>query len=290
MVIFCRKKLYLCDLNVLFEMRELVTRTVFGAAVVAVIVVCVLLSPLSCAMLMLVVVAVGTFELCRMKKTDGNAVLVLSELIVLSSYAIGASYALGYVNAGVLWGLLPIAMLPFLVALFSERYSFENVASTFYAALFFIAMPSVLMLMMYRGDIVGSFSGSQLLLVVYVTMWTNDTFAYLTGSLLGRHKLFARISPGKTIEGCMGGLAVTVAAMCVYSFYTPALSMPKAVALAVIGVVAGTLGDLCESMLKRQAGVKDSGKLIPGHGGVLDRFDSVLFATTFIFTFLVFAK
>ena len=131
------------------------------------------------------------------------------------------------------------------------------------------------------------FFSPKMVLVVFVLLWVNDTFAYLTGRLLGKHKLFERISPGKTIEGSIGGLVFTLAAILVYSHFTGWPPMGPAIGLGVIAVVFGTLGDLCESMLKRQAGVKDSGKLIPGHGGILDRFDSVLFAIPFVFVYLL---
>ena len=271
-------------------MRELITRTVSGAVVVALIVGSILLSPLAYATLMFLVVSVGTFELCRMRNVMSVMAWLACELIVVSSYTICAVFALGFAPVYILWCLIPISMLPFLVALFSKGIAFADIASAVYGALFYLVLPSVLMLMMYHDDVVGEFCSAPLLLVLYITLWTNDTFAYLTGSLIGRHKLFPRISPGKTIEGCIGGLFFTVVAMCIYSYYTPSLSMTKAVVIAFIAVVAGTLGDLCESMLKRQAGVKDSGRLIPGHGGILDRFDSVMFATTFIFTYLVLAK
>lgn len=287
---FLPNKPYICNLNKSLQMRELITRTVSGAVVVALIVGSILLSPLAYAVLMFFVVMVGTFELCRMGKVLSAKAWLASEMVVMSAYVLGAAFALDYAPVWVLWLLIPVSMLPFLMALFSRGISFAGIASSVYGALFYLALPSVLMLLMYSSDIVGDFCAVPLLLVLYILIWTNDTFAYLTGSLVGRHKLFPRISPGKTIEGCIGGLVFTVIAICIYSYYTPSLPMTKAVVMALIAVVAGTLGDLCESMLKRQAGVKDSGRLIPGHGGILDRFDSVMFATTFIFTYLVLTK
>ena len=127
----------------------------------------------------------------------------------------------------------------------------------------------------------------KMLLLVFVLLWANDTFAYLTGRLLGKNKLFERISPGKTIEGSLGGLVFTMAGVAVFSHYVDWLPMGVAIGMGLVAVVFGTLGDLCESMLKRQAGVKDSGNLIPGHGGILDRFDSVLFTLPFISIFLL---
>ena len=142
------------------------------------------------------------------------------------------------------------------------------------------------MLFMYRKDLFDNMAGPWLIILVFCLLWANDIFAYLTGKLLGKHKLFPRISPGKTIEGSFGGLVFTIIAVVVFVHYVEWLSISAAVGMAAIAVVFGTLGDLCESMLKRQAGVKDSGQLIPGHGGILDRFDSVLFSVPFIFVYL----
>ena len=143
------------------------------------------------------------------------------------------------------------------------------------------------MLFMYRSDLFGSMARPGLIVLIFCLLWANDVFAYLTGKLLGKHKLFPRISPGKTIEGSIGGLVFTVIAVAVFAHYADWLPLSAATGMAAIAVVFGTLGDLCESMLKRQAGVKDSGKLIPGHGGILDRFDSVMFSVPFIFVYLL---
>ena len=121
-------------------------------------------------------------------------------------------------------------------------------------------------------------------LSVFVFLWVNDTGAYCAGSLLGRHKLFPRVSPGKTWEGSVGGgLFVLIAAALVGHFAnqgdTPhLLGIPQWMGLGLVVTVFGTWGDLVESLLKRTWGIKDSGKLLPGHGGMLDRFDSSLLA------------
>jgi phosphatidate cytidylyltransferase len=122
---------------------------------------------------------------------------------------------------------------------------------------------------------------------MFILIWANDTFAYIVGKSIGKHKLFERISPKKTIEGFIGGMIFTVAGAYIlgqsnyFDFITPWQWM----AFAAILVVFGTLGDLVESQLKRNAGVKDSGKIMPGHGGILDRLDSVLFAIPFLFLY-----
>jgi len=131
----------------------------------------------------------------------------------------------------------------------------------------------------------GNFGGIYVLLYCFILVWTNDTFAYLSGRFFGKHKLFERISPKKTWEGTIGGLIFTAAMVFVLNIFTPLDLVFWLVASQIIAVSA-ILGDLFESLLKRNAGIKDSGNLIPGHGGVLDRFDAMLFAAP-IFLFLL---
>ena len=115
-------------------------------------------------------------------------------------------------------------------------------------------------------------------------IWCNDTFAYICGRLLGKHKLYEKISPKKTIEGFIGGLLFTqLAAFIIYKTSSLQISLIAWLLIALGISVLGTVGDLIESKYKRQAGVKDSGNIMPGHGGILDRFDSILFAAPFLF-------
>jgi len=124
------------------------------------------------------------------------------------------------------------------------------------------------------------------LFAFFIFIWLNDTFAYLTGSLIGKHKLAKNISPKKTIEGSLGGMVFTLGSSILFSIYFPSLSIVEWISFAFIIVLTGTLGDLFESILKRSAGVKDSGSIMPGHGGILDRLDSVLLAVPFIYIYL----
>lgn len=117
-----------------------------------------------------------------------------------------------------------------------------------------------------------------LLLAILVFVWMNDTGAFLTGSLLGRRKLFERISPKKSWEGFFGGLAFALLSSLAFDYIFPDIVWYKWLGLAGVIVTFGTWGDLSESLLKRTLGVKDSGHLLPGHGGMLDRFDSVIMA------------
>ena len=115
-------------------------------------------------------------------------------------------------------------------------------------------------------------------LALFVLIWLNDTGAYCVGSLMGKHRLFERISPKKSWEGFGGGLLFALLASQVFAYLLPSYSALQWIGLAIVVVVFGTWGDLIESLLKRQLGIKDSGHVLPGHGGMLDRFDSVLLA------------
>ena len=130
-------------------------------------------------------------------------------------------------------------------------------------------------------------------LAVFVFLWMNDTGAYCVGSLLGRHKLFPRVSPGKTWEGSIGGALLVVAvALAIWHFTTLygvndlGLSAAEWAGMGLVVVVFGTWGDLVESLFKRTLGVKDSGNILPGHGGMLDRFDSSLLAVPAVVVYL----
>lgn len=126
----------------------------------------------------------------------------------------------------------------------------------------------------------------QLLLGSFILIWVNDSFAYLVGKNFGKQKLFEKISPKKTVEGFLGGLFFSCVASYFIATFTQTLTFTNWLILSIIISVFGTIGDLIESKFKRQAKVKDSGMIMPGHGGLLDRLDSIIFAAPFIYLFL----
>ena len=126
-------------------------------------------------------------------------------------------------------------------------------------------------------------------LALFAFVWVNDTFAYLVGSAIGKRKLFERISPKKTWEGFFGGLIFAVFAGFLFSHFTADNNLIKWLGLAVVVVIFGTMGDLFESYIKRNLNVKDSGTILPGHGGLLDRLDSILFAAPAALIYLLLA-
>jgi phosphatidate cytidylyltransferase len=180
----------------------------------------------------------------------------------------------GVLAAGAVAALLAAAML--------QRGSIEQAPRS--AALGALAwgyaglLPASVVALRVRED-----AGWQWVVLLFVVTWANDTFAYFTGRFLGRRPLAPRISPKKTWEGFWGGAAGSVGgALAVKFLFLPGLSVQAAVVLGAGAAVLGPIGDLSESMLKRAAGVKDSGKIIPGHGGLLDRIDAVLFVAPWV--------
>lgn len=147
-------------------------------------------------------------------------------------------------------------------------------------ALLYILLPCLLLVYMRRVD-------WMLPLILILMIWMNDTMAYLVGSFIGRTP-FSKISPKKTWEGTAGGALFTIALAAVWGWYSKRFAIIDWMALAACASVAGTAGDLLESKFKRMAGVKDSGTMMPGHGGALDRFDSLLVATPFAFCYVYF--
>ena len=141
----------------------------------------------------------------------------------------------------------------------------------------YIVLPMVLLYTMRSQSIL-------LPLALVLMIWMNDTMAYLVGSFIGKTP-FSPISTKKTWEGTIGGAVLTIAGAAIWGYYTPHYEMTDWMALALCAAVAGTAGDLLQSKLKRLANIKDSGTLMPGHGGALDRFDSLLVATPFAFVY-----
>jgi len=150
--------------------------------------------------------------------------------------------------------------------------------TTFYLSSAFVFLP-----------LITNYSGSfdfKILLGSFILIWVNDSFAYLVGKNFGKQKLFSRISPKKTVEGFLGGVFFACIASYFIFIFTETLTFNYWLILSVIISTIGTIGDLIESKFKRQANVKDSGNIMPGHGGLLDRLDSIIFAAPFIYLFL----
>ena len=228
--------------------------------------------------LVMVAAVLGQHELYRMAEARGIKPLsvlgmLLGGLLILSLQGMDGVY------------FITLSLLLIMLArLFSRRPvegAVEDIAVTF-LGIFYVAL-----LFGFQALIRLGMDGKQWLVFMYLVIWASDIGAYYVGTAWGRHRLYEKISPKKSIEGLIGGTLAAVAAglLCRIWFF-PSLGMTEAAMLGLALALAGTLGDLTESLIKRSAGVKDSGTLIPGQGGILDRMDSMLFAAPVLYYYI----
>ena len=173
--------------------------------------------------------------------------------------------------------------------LFYDSVQSISISSKYLYLLGYITLPFIFIVKISFGT---NNYNPKIILGLFILIWTNDTFAYLVGKSIGKHKLFERVSPKKTIEGFLGGAVFAAfAGFLISKLYiqpNPDFSSKSILIWTIIAVIVsvfGTIGDLIESKFKRIAGVKDSGAIMPGHGGILDRLDSVIFVAPIIFLF-----
>jgi len=270
-------------------MSEFWKRTIFGAVFVFIVIASIFVSEITAFIMLAFVLIKSSKEIvslypAKVEKALNPSVYSASMLL----YLFFAAIALFDLPAKCLNASFFIFFVPLLMALFSKRNEYVDILLTSWLSMIYIALPCGLMLLFYNESIIGMENGNWMLVFAFLLIWVNDIFAYLTGSAIGRHKLCERISPKKTIEGSVGGAVFTVLiAYLVNRFVIHFMSDLLILGLALGVVVFGTFGDLCESMMKRRAGVKDSGSIIPGHGGMLDRFDATFLAMPFVFLYLI---
>ncbi|MBR6490257.1 MAG: phosphatidate cytidylyltransferase, partial [Muribaculaceae bacterium] len=229
-------------------------------------------------------IVLGMNEASRLLNYDGKQPSWLIRVIdAIGGIALFISF-FGYYNMPSTIGLLliPVAtycLLRFVVQLYLPEHNAISDVRQSLGALVYVALPLSML------NAIASQYSPMMVLAMFIFIWLNDTGAFLVGCAIGKHRLFERISPKKSWEGVFGGTAVVIAAAICFAtipalgniFNPQGLSLGVWIILGAVTVMASTLGDLFESLLKRTAGVKDSGNLIPGHGGILDRIDSLLF-------------
>ncbi|MDO4727837.1 MAG: phosphatidate cytidylyltransferase [Bacteroidota bacterium] len=260
-------------------MSEMLKRALSGLVYILLLIGAVWYSELTCKFLLGFFLVFSILEYVRMQRLNP-----------IVSFFIGIIFFLcfGFFN-NILTdeGLLILAVFSVIVNLYLIRNLFvtnntviKNELLAYFLCLGYLVIPFLLMARIPFTE--GVYTPSKLL-VVFVLIWFNDTFAYLFGKFFGKRKLLEKISPKKTIEGFVGGalIAVFMGAMIgMYIFQQSALIWAI---ITIIIVIFATLGDLVESKFKRMANVKDSGNLMPGHGGILDRLDSIIMVSPFIF-------
>ena len=265
-------------------MKNLVLRTVTGILFVAVVVASILLhdvTEIPFYVLMLLVAVLGTWEFLKMSGVLHRWPQTIVTLLVSAAFSVLPLMVSKFVLPGIFLCCIPFLFFFILLSameLFKREESGSRlqVVGLYILPAFWIAIPVMLMGMLIEHS-------AAFLLALFIIIWLDDTLAYCAGSIFGRHKLCERISPKKTWEGFLIALVLTVAASVAFGYigyfvdnvhWNPL----KWAGFALVVVLFGTLGDLVESMIKRSCGVKDSGNILPGHGGILDRFDSVLMA------------
>ncbi|PSR53680.1 phosphatidate cytidylyltransferase [Adhaeribacter arboris] len=208
-----------------------------------------------------------------------NAGIVLGSALFVLIFLL----QLKVVQPKALFALPPIVFFVFIAELFRKKEQpFVNIALTLVGMLYVGGSFSMLPIL---GFLKGYYSW-QVIMGTMLLIWASDSGAYFVGKTFGKHKLFPRISPGKTWEGWVGGAFAALLVGYFLSVYFQDLNLLQWLGIAVIVSIFGVLGDLIESLLKRSLQVKDSGTLIPGHGGILDRFDSLVLVVPFIVAFL----
>jgi phosphatidate cytidylyltransferase len=234
-------------------MSENLTRASSGAIYIALLIFCTLFSPITFHILFTVFMCLSIYEFSKMTNYKYYYLFAIGGILISVLFSISQlpPANLIYIASGcVVFNIL------LLVNLFNNK-SFHKYHKTYSHLFLYITLPFILL--------------------------CNDTFAYLVGKSIGKHKLLERVSPKKTIEGFIGGIIFTIIASVIisqfYTFFTVTLWIITAIIIALFG----TLGDLVESKFKREAGVKDSGNIMPGHGGILDRLDSAIFVVPFLY-------
>jgi phosphatidate cytidylyltransferase len=169
-----------------------------------------------------------------------------------------------------------------LVFLFEKKNRFLDKQSKYVFLIGYLIIPIIIFT---KIPFISNSYHPEIIIAILILIWTNDTFAYLVGITMGKTKLFERISPKKTIEGFSGGLVFAIIAGVLLAQFYLQESIIRWIIIALLVTTFGTLGDLIESKFKRLAGVKDSGNIMPGHGGFLDRLDSIIFVAPFVYLF-----
>lgn len=241
------------------------------------------------AALMLIVVVLGMKEFLDINTQKGVIPPVLLTIILgLFVFGLVVFNAFGLLEPKYLLLSIPTVFLLFFVELWRKKeFPFLNIAISL-TSIFYVALPLALLLFFFNPLADNSLQRGGILLGYLLILWLNDTGAYIVGSAIGKNKLFERISPKKSWEGSLGGALFALATGWGISFLINGISMSNWLIISFIIVVTGSLGDLVESMMKRSLGVKDSGNILPGHGGILDRFDAVLLSSPFVFVYLTY--
>lgn len=275
-------------------MMNLIKRILSGVIYIALIVGAILLldnSPVMYLLVFTLLIVLGIGEMITMAKDDATQSWLVNVIDMLGGIGVFVAFYLHYEGSTMqsrsLW-LLPIVaylICRTIVQLYRPRQNAVHSLERSFFSLGYVAFPVA----MLNG--IMSITAPRLLLGMFIFIWLYDTGAYCVGMLLGRHRLFERISPKKSWEGVIGGVAASVAGAYAthywFNEFFQVPDLPTWVGLSIVVAVFATFGDLVESLIKRTVGVKDSGNILPGHGGILDRIDSLLLVAPAVLIYLL---
>lgn len=257
-------------------MNEVVTRTLSGIIYIALLIGAILFSANSFFALFIFFLIIAVYEFSKLYRINYFKSYLITIVITLTLF----------ITHNNIYNSIYLIVLPFSFFLIFDLFKNNplKAQTSLIKYLHLIGYVILPFLILTQIPFVNNEYTPILILSIFIMIWCNDTFAYICGKLLGKHKLYEKISPKKTIEGFIGGVIFTlVAAYIIFKYSNTNLNLSVWICLALGISVMGTIGDLVESKYKRQANIKDSGKIMPGHGGILDRLDSIIFAAPFLF-------
>ena len=270
-------------------MKEAIIRSITGIIFVALVILSLVLHPFAYLILFSIFIALALFELSGMFPD----LLSLRNKIIFSFLLTGNFVLLYFIAAGYIsntWILIPAGLILVIIVFqvlpgYREKGSGNSFIMT--GMIYLLLGFSSMHFLAFSTGTEATYT-PRWILITLGFLWMNDTMAYVSGRLTGKHSIWPSVSPGKTWEGSIGGAGFTVGLAIVFSRYFPELSAWEWISFACIVIVFGSLGDFLESWVKRKANVKDSGSILPGHGGILDRFDSLILALPFVAIYLNF--
>ena len=270
-------------------MSNLLKRSITGSIFVVVLISAIYLNQMSCLILFGILTTLGLWEFYRLSlKTGAFPQRVLGTFSGTCLFLLLGSIHYSFLDKKYLFIILPLIFLVFCLELYRKKENpFTNIAFTL-MGIIYIAFPFSCLIFFSSFDSAEWLNkyNPSVLMGYFFLLWANDTGAYLFGRQFGKTKLFERVSPNKTWEGAIGGGIFSLTIAWVISNYFQLLTFQQWIGVSIIVVVFGNLGDLTESLFKRSINVKDSGNILPGHGGILDRFDGVFISAPLVYVFL----
>jgi phosphatidate cytidylyltransferase len=269
-------------------LKKLITRAITGIVLVVIMLTSVLVSEYCYAILFLFILFGGLHEFINLfQSKDAQPNKYLSFLVSIALFAVSFLVAAKIIEYKYLTIIIPLFLLILSAELYRKKEKpVDDIAVTIFSVIYVAVPLSIINFLVFPNIGETNKYNPTLLIALFALIWIYDTGAYLVGITIGRHRLFERISPKKSWEGAAGGTVFAVLTAYFISRLIPEISETHWIIISFLVVISGTFGDLAESMFKRYFGIKDSSNLLPGHGGILDRFDSLFFVAPVIVVYL----